>query len=239
MERGLQHLVVEVRQLAAVELPSVWPVCEKGELHILELDFNSENGFRKLRSREFCLVVPHGWTFDTAAQKPHLPLCDIVDSEYMEESFTVKGCMWYNTTIMFPWRSDIGDPDGVSHGGLGCNDRLVGVDHDEKPVVASNHDGVWKVLGKDFEACPKKVLFDHEGAPIFCFSEKIVRSSLTGQRTELRAGRKGHDVEENFTIDYPSRELTSSRIMMWHRGEVSVYYAHNFTKSMGFHLSKG
>ena len=91
---------------------------------------------------------------------------------------------------MFPWRSDIGDPDGVSHGGLGCNDRLVGVDHDEKPVVASNHDGVWKVLGKDFEACPKKVLFDHEGPPSFVFLKRsCARLSQASVRSFVRDGR--------------------------------------------------
>ena len=64
-EGGIEeHQVVETHTLeGAVELPVEWPDCGEGHMPILELDFNAEDGFRRLRVRDQCLVLPETWEF--------------------------------------------------------------------------------------------------------------------------------------------------------------------------------
>ena len=278
-----EHVVLETSSLPdEVIFPEAWPVCNIDEaVPILELDFNHENGFRQLRARQYCLLLPDDIGPSSACD---LSLCDVISTAYQEESFTPKGCVWYDHTLLFRCHTAILDSEGYEHGMLGCNDCLVGVDTDGNPVVASktklregdrvgakcndwtryyegkitraNNNGTydiklenndcirnvekhclrprrtrWRVLDREFDGCPKKVLFDHEGIPLFCFPERIVRwSSPEDDPVELVA--RGGSLWESFTIDHPVEggRVTSSRIMACRPGEVGVFYAHNLSQ---------
>lgn len=229
LEGGIEnHVVLETGCLPdGVLLPEKWFVVSDGEVPILELHFNHENGFRQLRTRQYCLALPDNWT-SAAPYTGDLHLCDVVSSEYTEEMFTPKGCVWFKNTLFFPCDVAILDTDGEEHGLIGCNDRLVGVDTNGDPIVASKSvdSNKWRVLGREFDDRPIKILFDHSGIPLFCFNTKIMRWSCDEELVEFESKRSW----ENFIIDHPVERTPTSRLMLFHPGEVVVLYAHTLTK---------